>query len=48
MTTATVDYFACKTGELHSWEYRGKKAQAYRCRRCRLEVSKSALKGATD
>ena len=48
MTTTTIDYFKCKDGELHDWEYRGKKAQSYRCRRCQVGVTKSALKDATD
>lgn len=48
MTTTKVDYFICPGGEPHSWDYRGKRSQEYRCRRCRLVVTKADLKEATD
>jgi len=54
MTTPVVenDYWFCKRGphmgEPHSWLYRGKKLQLYRCLTCALVVTKATLKGATD
>ena len=51
MTTPTVkkfDFYFCGSGEAHAWEYRGKQAQSYRCRRCSAAVSKADLKGNTD
>ena len=48
MTTQEVDYYFCRPGVPHSWDYRGRKAQAYRCRSCGEVVTKTALKGATD
>lgn len=50
MTTKkeAADPFQCPNGDPHNWEYRGKRAQTYRCLRCRIEITKAALKEATD
>jgi len=45
---ATIDYFVCPRGDPHVWDYRGRRLQTYRCRRCQLSVTKAALKEATD
>ena len=45
---SSVNYFTCPAGDPHMWDYRGRRAQAYRCRRCQLVVSKATLKEETD
>jgi len=43
-----VDFYFCSDGTRHDWEYRGKRAQSYRCWHCGITVTKAALKGGTD
>jgi hypothetical protein len=40
--------WTCPNGEPHEWQYLGKTAQAYRCKRCQIVSSKADLKTATD
>lgn len=42
------DPWSCKDGRPHKFEYRGRRAQEYRCSSCGLFVSKSQLKEMTD
>ena len=51
MNDPQLDYYRCPEnagGLAHDWIYRGKVAQSYRCRRCGVSVSKTALKEHTD
>jgi len=43
-----ISFFICPNGDPHDFEYRGRVAQAYRCKRCQVVISKSDLKAATD
>jgi len=45
-----VNYYFCdKEGDpQHEWEYRGRRAQSYRCKVCGIVVTKAALKENTD
>lgn len=43
-----LNYFTCPSGDPHDWDYRGRVAQSYRCRRCQMLVSKVRLKKETD